>query len=705
MNRFSRLPSLALLFAATALSASATAAPPTGPSRYFTGSDLFNLEVATDPQISPDGRNIAYVRKSNDIMSDRARGTIWLIDVATGQQRPLVAGPGSYYSPRWSPDGSRLAYVGAESGTPQMYVRWIASGESARVTGLPDSPGAIAWSPDGHRLAYTMFVPDEGPHLGSAPPKPDGAKWADPLQVIDAVTYRTDDDGYLKPGYYQIFWVPADGGAPTQLTFGATHAGGPVSWTPDGRSILFSANLSKNWEREPVNSEIYRVSIDGGAPVALTSRNGPDASPAVSPDGHRIAYIGFDDRKVGYQNTQLSVMNLDGSGKRVLTASLDRSVSNPVWSADGRAIYVQVEDHGTNKVERVGLDGSIREIASGLTGQELDRPYAGGEFTVAKNGTVAVTAGDPLHPSDIAVAAGGSLRHLTHLNANLAAKAMANVEKLPVTSSYDRRPIDAWMVTPPDFDPAKKYPMILEIHGGPYAAYGPQFSTDDQLYAAAGYIVLYTNPRGSTSYGEEFANQIEKAYPGHDYDDLMSAVDSAIASGHVDPGNLFITGGSGGGVLTAWTVGKTDRFRAAAAQKPVINWTSEGLTADLATYNSPYWFAKQPWEDPMGYWQRSPLSLVGNVKTPTLVVVGTEDYRTPDSEAEQFYEALQLRSIPTAFIKVPGASHGRIADRPSQSAAKASAILAWFDRYRTDKHSAEPVAANLTKGSSIPAAH
>ncbi|HEY6049051.1 MAG TPA: DPP IV N-terminal domain-containing protein, partial [Sphingomicrobium sp.] len=221
MTRTSKL-SLAILFAATALAAApAAATPAAGPSRYFTGADLFNLEVATDPQVSPDGRTIAYVRKSNDIMTDKARPTIWLVDVATGQQRPLVAGSGSYFSPRWSPDGTRLAYVAAEGGNPQLFVRWMNSGESARITGLPDSPSGIAWSPDGRRLAYSMFVPDDSARLGEAPPKPEGAKWADPLQVIDAVTYRTDDDGYLKSGYEQIFWVPADGGAPTQLTFGA----------------------------------------------------------------------------------------------------------------------------------------------------------------------------------------------------------------------------------------------------------------------------------------------------------------------------------------------------------------------------------------------------------------------------------------------------------------------------------------------------
>jgi dipeptidyl aminopeptidase/acylaminoacyl peptidase len=697
------LSPLAILFAATALSAPALAAPATAPNRYLTGGDLFNLEWASDPQISPDGKTIAYVRKTNDIMTDKARSTIWLVDVASGQQRPLLAGTGSYFSPRWSPDGGRLAYVAAEGGSPQLFVRWMSSGESARITQLPQSPSSIAWSPDGRRLAYSMLVPDDAAKLGKAPDKPEGAKWADPLQVIDAVTYRADGAGYLPSGYDQIFWVPSDGGAPTQLTFGATNAGGPVSWTPDGRSILFSANLSKNWEREPVNSEIYRIGIDGGTPVALTDRNGPDASPAVSPDGRHIAYIGFDDKQLGYQNTRLYVMNVDGSDKRMLTGSLDRSVSSPAWGGDSRSIYVQSEDRGVSKVMRVGLDGSTREVASGMGGGELDRPYTGGDFSVSKTGVVALTSGDSLHPNQVAVASGSNVRRLTRLSSSLLdSKVLGQVQKLPVTSSVDQRPIDAWMVTPPDYDPNKKYPMILEIHGGPYAAYGPQFSTDDQLYAAHGYVVVYSNPRGSTSYGEDFANQIEKAYPGHDYDDLMSVTDAAIATGHVDPNNLFVTGGSGGGVLTAWIVGKTDRFRAAASQKPVIDWASFALTSDGAAFYSPYWFAKKPWEDPMGYWQRSPLSLVGNVKTPTIVVVGSEDYRTPDSEAEQYYTALQLRGIPTKFVKVPGASHGGFTDRPSQSAAKASAILAWFDQYRLKDTAATALAG---AGASPQAAH
>ncbi len=702
MKSIVKLSPLAMLFAATALALPAHAAPATGPSRYFTGADLFNLEVATDPQISPDGRTIAYVRKSNDIMTDNARPTIWLVDVATGQQRPLEAGPGSYFSPRWSPDGTRLAYVAADGGAPQLFVRWMASGDTARITGLPDSPDSIAWSPDGRRIAYSMFVPDDGAHLGSAPPKPEGAKWADPLQVIDAVTYRADGAGYFKPGYTQIFWVPADGGAPTQLTFGATNAGGQVAWTADSRAVLFSADLSQNWQRNINESEIYRVGIDGGAPVALTHRQGPDASPAVSPDGRQIAYVGFDEDGRAAKQTQLSVMNADGSSARVLTANFDRAVGNPAWAADGRAIYVIYDEHGSNHVARVGLDGSVHDVVAGLTGSGLDRPYSGGEYSVSRGGAVAVTAGDNLHPSDVGIASGGSVRRLTHLNGQLDAKVLGQPQRLQVTSSYDQRPIDAWMITPPDFDPAKKYPLILEIHGGPQAAYGPAFSTDHQLYAADGYIVLYTNPRGSTSYGQAFTDLIEKDYPGHDYDDLMSAVDAAIATGHVDPNNLFVTGGSGGGVLTAWIVGKTDRFRAAASQKPVIELASFALTTDFAAGFTPGWRKERPWEDPQGYWKYSPLSLVGNIKTPTLVVVGSEDYRTPVSQAEQLYMALQLRNVPTALVKVPGASHGGIAARPSQAAAKASAILAWFDRYR-----AKTIASSvpLSQGTSARAAH
>jgi dipeptidyl aminopeptidase/acylaminoacyl peptidase len=673
---------VSVLALATAGAVSAQVAD--GPSRIFGARDLFGLQMASDPQVRPDGGAVAYVRVSNDIMTDRARRSIWLVDTATGAQTPLVVDEASNLAPRWSPDGSRLAYVAAGPDGAQLYVRWMATGRSARVASLEQAPNDIAWSPDGKTLAFTMLTVDEGRPLAPSIRKPEGAKWAEPLKVIDRITYRADGEGFLKPGYRQVFAVAADGGQPRQLTFGKFDNAGPISFARDGRSVLFSTNRAETWERDPQEAEIHAVSLEDGALTRLTNRVGPDLAPTVSPDGSKIAYVGFDDqRRRGYENQRLYVMDRDGRNSRVLTGGLDRSVGAPQWAADGKSLYVSYDDQGVTKVARVSLDGKVETVLSGLGGGGLDRPYTGGEFSVGRNGVMAFTDAATSRPSDLVVARGGKARRVTDLNADLlAGKSMARVEALPVTSSYDKKPIGAWIAYPPNFDPAKKYPLILEIHGGPFAAYGPSFSTDVQLYAAAGYVVVYSNPRGSTSYGEAFANEIDRNYPSHDYDDLMSVVDAAIAKGVVDEKRLYVTGGSGGGALTAWIVGKTDRFRAAATQKPVINWSSQVLTTDGYTFMASYWFGKMPWEDPQGYWARSPLSLVGNVKTPTLVVVGEQDDRTPPSEADQYFAALQLRGVPTALVRVPGASHGGIAARPSQSGAKAGAILAWFDRYK-----------------------
>ncbi|MDB5442846.1 MAG: peptidase prolyl oligopeptidase active site region, partial [Phenylobacterium sp.] len=519
---------LAILFTAACVAAAAPAAAqaPEGPSRTITARDLFGLREATDPQVRPDGGAIAYVRMTNDIMTDRARPSIWLADPQTGAQSPVVADDNANMRPRWSPDGQRLAYVVAGAGgEPQLYVRWMAAGRSARVATLEQAPNDIAWSPDGRTIAFTMLVLDEGKPLGAPLSPPEGAKWAEPLKVIDRLIYRADGSGYLKPGYRHVFVVSADGGQPRQVTFGRFDDAGPVRFDSDGKSLVFATNRAANWERDPQESDIYRVAIADGTMTRLTDRIGPDEAPAISPDGKTIAYVGYDDqRQRGYENQRLYVMDRDGKNSRVLTGAFDRSVGDPAWSADGRAIYVDYADHGITKVARVGLDGRMETVASGLADPgELDRPYAGGAFSVGRNGLVAFTQGGPDQPPDLAVSRGGKIQRLTRLNDDLfTGKTLAKVEAMPVASSFDKKPIDAWIVTPPNFDPSRKYPLILEIHGGPFAAYGPTFSTDDQLYASAGYVVVYANPRGSTSYGEAFANEIDRNYPSHDYDDLMS---------------------------------------------------------------------------------------------------------------------------------------------------------------------------------------
>jgi len=653
-------------------------------SRRLHSIDVFQLEYADDVQISPDGSRIVYVRVSHDIMTDRTRRNLWMINADGTNNRPLRSETRSFSSPRWSPDGTRIAYVSAAEGSPQLYVRWMDSGQTALLTNLVEAPGAITWSPDGRSIAFTQLVASNKEPLASPPPRPEGAVWAPPVKVIDSVTYRVDGAGYLESGYQHVFIVSAEGGTPRQLTEGNFNHNGPLSFTPDGRQLVFSANRSADWELEPQNAEVFSIDVATQKLTQLTSRKGPDNAPAVSPDGKSIAYVGYDDRYQGYQVTRLYVMGIDGSNPRAVTANFDRDFTAPEWASNNRGVYSTFDDHGVRKLALVSLDGKVRTVAEGLGGTDLGRPYTSGDFSVARNGRVAFVHNTPQRPADVATATtGGAPRVLTALNDDLLGnRTLGAVSELTWKSSKDQREIQGWVIKPPDFDPAKKYPLILEIHGGPFAAYGPNYATELQLFAAAGYIVLYANPRGSTSYGEEFGNLIHHAYPGDDYDDLMSGVDAVIAQGNVDPNNLFVTGGSGGGVLTAWIVGKTDRFRAAVVAKPVINWSSFVLTADFSNFFYRYWFGAQPWEKPEEYWRRSPLSLVGNVKTPTMLITGEADYRTPIEESEQYYQALKLRKIDTVMVRIPEASHGGMVARPTNLIAKVDNILAWFGKYR-----------------------
>jgi len=645
--------------------------------------DVFELEWISNPQLSPDGRQVVFNRNSMDVMKDRHTSRLWIINADGSDNVPLTGRDVSESSATWSPDGSRIAFTSATANGAEIHVYWLESGKTARLTQLDRSPSGLSWSPAGDQIAFSMLVPEDPPVLVSPPDMPKGAEWADAPRVTTRLKYERDGSGYIETGYNHYFVVPAVGGSPRQITSGTFHHTGIPQWSAGGESLIFSGNRNDDWEHEYANSEIYRVSIKSGDVVALTDRNGPDESPAVSPDGRKIAYLSFEDKVRTYQVSKLYVMNADGSNKQELLSDLDRSVSGLVWNKNGDGVFFQYDDHGDTKIGFTTLTGKSRVIATNLGGTTIGRPYGGGSFSVAPSGRIAYTHVTPYRPAELAVLDRRKTEPsvITSFNEDLLDwRELGQVEEIWYKSSVDGRDVQGWLVKPPGFDPELDYPLLVENHGGPISNYGPRFSPEIQLYAAAGYIVFYPNPRGSTGYGEEFGDLLYNNYPGDDYQDVMDGVDTLIESGLASEERLYVTGGSAGGIMTAWIVGKNSRFRAAAVIKPIMNWMSKTLTADNYYNYANYRYPGQPWENIEGYMKFSPISLIGNVETPTLLMVGTADMRTPISEAKQMYNALKIRGIDTALVEVPGAPH-HIAGRPSQLITKVDHILAWFAKY------------------------
>lgn len=651
----------------------------------FSAMDVFELQWVDSPEISPNGKKVIYNRRGFNNMNDRRTSSLWIINSDGSGHRKLTSRTVSEGNAIWSPDGSRIAFTSSEEGHgSEIFIYWVQSGVTARITQLENSPGGLAWSPDGQHLGFTMKIEENNPVLVRSPKKPNGAEWAPAPRVTTRLNYEQDGAGYISPGYRHIFIIPADGGAARQLTHGDFDHGSPV-WSADGDRIYFSANRNEDHEKVSGyrNSEIYSVDVNNSKITALTDRFGPDSDPMVSPDGKTIAYLGYDDRIQTYQIRHIYLMDSDGSNKRMLETGLDRSPSSLHWKANGRGLYFLYDDEGITKLAETDLRGSITVLAENIGGASIGRPYGGGSYSVSDNDEIAMNLTSPEHPAELAVKRNNRQPQIiTSLNnALLGNRTLGMVEDYRYTSTVDGIDLQGWLIYPPNYDTNRSYPLLVEIHGGPISNYGPRFTPELQLFASAGYVVFYPNMRGSTSYGEEFGNLLYHDYPGDDYQDIMDGVDGLIEKGVTSEDSLFVTGGSAGGIMTAWIIGKNNRFESAAVVKPVMNWISKTLVADNYYGYAEYRYPGQPWEEFETYWKYSPVSLVGSIETPTLVMVGTEDLRTPLSEAKQLYGALKIREIETALVEIPGASHF-IANRPSQLITKVDHILAWFERSR-----------------------
>ncbi len=639
--------------------------------------DLYwEYETVENPQPSPDGAQVIYTRQGFDKVNDRRESALWIMNADGSRPRFLVKGANA----RWSPSGDRIAYTaeGAPKGT-QIFVRYMdAEGAVTQVTRVEQTPGSLAWSPDGATLAFTMNVVQKNTWPIAMPRAPEGARWTEAPRIVERLDYRQDREGFVDDAYRHLFVVPASGGTPRQLTTGDwNHTG--AEWTPDGQRLLFTANRVPEAEHVWRESDIYAVTVATGAIVQLTRRHGPDSGPHVSPDGKLIAYTGYDFTKDTWVDSKLYVMNADGSHPRLVSGTWDRSPQDLAWRADSAALYFTAQDAGAQQLYELALTGANAGAVVPLSKGTHLLTVSG---ITARGAAFGVLTSFHAPPDVVRVdlaAAGRPITRLTAVNDDiLAGKRLGKVEEIWYTSS-DGQKIQGWYITPPDFDPSRKYPLQLRIHGGPHSMYGVGFNYGWQEHAASGYVILYTNPRGSTGYGSAFGNMIMRAYPSKDYDDLMAGVDALLAKGFVDDRNLFVTGCSGGGVLTSWIVGKTSRFAAASADCPVIDWLSFVGTTDGPTWYQN--FEKLPWEDPSEHLRRSPLTYVGNVKTPTMLMTGVQDLRTPMPQTEQFYSALRLLKVPTAMVRFNNEWHGTTST-PSNFIRTQLYHRYWFDKFK-----------------------
>ena len=665
----------------------------------LTVAKYLDLESVGNPKLSPDGSTIVYERRWIDKMTDTRKSALWIMNVDGSRKRLLVTGG----SPQWSPSGDRLAFLacGSSSGDlgaalecgdgsgRQVFVR-VMEGEGAgavtQITRLTESASNPSWAPDGQRIAFVSFVPQEDTWDIDLP-RPEGASWTPDPFITDDVWYRRDRRGYFREGREHIFVIPATGGTPRVITpdlydHEDIYGGEPPEWSPDGSAIYFDGlrdpDADYRWTTGGyghMETEIFAVDVESGALRQLTHRRGTDRAPKVSPDGRWIAYVGLDSSFQSYKVDDLYVMDTDGSNPRVLTAEFDRVPGNVRWAPDSRRIYFSTGSEGATNLYVVTLDGNVRPVTEGA--------HTLATTDITSDGTAVGVLSTPNRPGDVVTFSVGrpEFQRVTEVNDDvLAGVELGEVEEIWYESKGGLR-VQGWIVKPPDFSPSEQYPLILSIHGGPHSMYNVGFNYSFQNWAANGYVVLYLNPRGSTGYGEAFGNAIDKAYPGEDFDDLMRGVDAVVARGYVDESNLFVTGCSGGGILTSWVVGHTDRFAAAVARCPITNWISF-----VGTVDGPYWynwFDKFPWEDPTEHLRRSPLMYADEITTPTLLMTGVKDMRTPIPQTEEFYQALKMERVPTKMIRMNDEWHGT-GSNPSNFIRTQLYVMKWFEEWMTE---------------------
>jgi dipeptidyl aminopeptidase/acylaminoacyl peptidase len=642
--------------------------------------DLTRIQFVTDPQLSPDGRRIAFVVTSLSEERDEYLANIWIVETTGGTPRRFTAGPRRDIEPRWSPDGTRLAFLSerAPKDKLQLYVMPADGGEPAKLTALEHGVGGVAWSPDGVRLACVSAVGGQ-----REPDSEEEKRKSRPARVITSVKYRFDGGGFTYDRRPHVFVVATDGSAPVQISDGDFIDADPA-WSPDGGSIVFTS--ARHTERDDDDaSDLWRVDAKGGIPQRLTATTGPVMLPAFSPDGRSIAYLARPAKNAYGRNVRLYSVPSDGAaGPTCLTSALDRSCGalhvRPLWSPDGRSIVVAAEDHGDVGLWRAAASGTEPPVRLVAAARSIN-----GFSSSADGRLLAFAASSPTAPAEVFTcrADGGDERRLSELNrAWTDSVALSAPERFRFTRAGFE--LDVWVMRPAGFVAGQRYPTLVNIHGGPHAQYGHNFFDEFQVYAGAGYAVVYTNPRGSQGYGEAFTQAVVGDWGGGDYADVMGALDEAMAHyPFIDPDRLGVLGGSYGGFLTSWIVGHSQRFKAACSERAVnCQYTMFG-TSDIGhSFNVVELGGPMPWEDMARYIERSPLTYAKDVVTPLLIIHSEDDLRCPIEQGEQLFVALKKLKREVRFVRFPGENHEMSrSGKPRHRLERFRHILDWFAKY------------------------
>lgn len=661
--------------------------------RRIAAEDLYRMQLVSDPQISPDGRHIIFCVSRVDQKTEKRHSNLWLVATGGGPPRQFTYGDQRDWHPRWSPDGRRIAFISdrGDEESSQIYLIRFDGGESRPLTKMKGTFAEFEWSPDG-KLLLCSFRKADADALERETDE-QKKKLGVVARHITRANYKLDGSGYLPKEKWHIWTVDASRGKGTQLTEGEEYAELSPRWSPDGREIVFFSNRSERPDVDVHLVGLYVISADGGEMREIPTPAGPKYQASYSPDGKWIAFLCREGKGNAWKNINVWLVSADGSSPAVnltgkydiqvdsgtLTDAGDRSILAPVWTTDGERLYFQVTRHGNVTLRSVTRDGEDLQtiIQDGVVGNfSMD----GAQTKIAYyHGNM-----NDLGQVWVRDMPAGRSRQLTRFNQGWLRRVdLGQIEEVWFQGS-DGNDLQGWILKPPDFDETKKYPSILEIHGGPWLQYGNAFMHEFYFLAAHDYVVHFTNPRGGQGYGEAHSRAIHRNWGVADYDDIMAWADLVEKKPYIDRKRMGVTGGSYGGYMTGWIIGHTDRFKAAVAQRMVSNFISFWGSSDMG-----YFFedaigsqGDPPWTDLERYWDQSPMKFVGNVKTPTLVIHSEEDMRCRLEQGEQLFLALRERGIETELVLFPDSPHGLSRNgRTDRRIERLNHILRWFERY------------------------